>query len=73
MRKRKPPKNPTSSDLPTNPEFNRFAVFTTAIIQVPKHEIDALLAEERELKARLAADLEIIEQRLAGAPACEPD
>ena len=73
MRKRKPPKNPTSADLPTNPEFKRFAAFTTAIIQVPKHEIDALLAEEREIKAKLIEDVEIIEDRLAGHPACEPE
>jgi len=48
MRKKKQPKNPTREDLPTNPEFQRFAAFTGAIVQVPKSEIDRLLEEERE-------------------------
>ena len=73
MRKKKQPKNPTQADLPTNAEFNRFATFARAIVEVPKLEIDRMLAEERELKARLATDVEILEERLAGSTACEPD
>jgi hypothetical protein len=45
MRKKKQPKNPTKAYLPTNPEFQRFAAFTGAIVTVPKTEIDRLLAE----------------------------
>jgi hypothetical protein len=50
MRKRKAPKKPRSDELPTNPEFQRFAAFAGAIMQVPKSEVDRLLAEEREAK-----------------------
>ena len=50
MRKKKEQRNPRGSDLPTNPEFQRFAGVTGAIVNVPKTEIDRLLAEEREAK-----------------------
>ena len=50
MRKRKQPRNPRSEDLPTNPEFQRFAAFTGAVVSVPKGDIDRLLADEREAK-----------------------
>jgi hypothetical protein len=73
MRKKKLPKNPTTEDLPTNAEFKRFAASAHAIVEVPKAEIDRLLAEERELKAQLATDLQVIEERLAGSTAIEPD
>ena len=73
QRAKKQPKNPTASDLPQNSEFQRFAAFTSSILQVPKQEIDAILAEERELKEKLKEEVEEIEERLAGAPACEPD
>jgi hypothetical protein len=72
MAKKKLPRNPTTADLPTNPEFKRFAAFASEIVGVPKAEIDRLLAEERELKAKPATDIEVIEERLAGKTACEP-
>ncbi len=73
QRAKKQPKNPTVADLPQNPEFQRFAAFTGAILQVSKQEIDTILAEERELKEKLTEEVEEIEERLSGSPECVPD
>ena len=75
MPKRKPKKPPrfSDADLPQNPEFQTFIGNLRGIMAVPKIEIDRLLAEERELKARLATQIEEIEQRLTGSPVGECD
>ena len=48
MAKRKEPKNPTAADLPQNPEFQAFAAFTGALMKVPKSDVAAIIAAERE-------------------------
>jgi hypothetical protein len=72
MAKRKKVKNPTKDDLPKNPEFQRFAAFTGAILQVSKDEVGKILAEERTLKERVATEIEEITERIESAPNCEP-
>jgi hypothetical protein len=40
------------SGQPVMSEFQKFNALAKALVQVPKHEVDALLAKERKKKAR---------------------